>query len=88
MHMSRRSAFYGFIAAATATVVSALVYMSATSNLAALLSVGEGTDQDLQSAVHTRDLSLLLLFVTAVLTVILLIYFITLRRRGDRPVSA
>ena len=88
MHKSQRSTFYGFIAAAIATVVSALVCMSATSSLAALASVGEGSDQDIQSAVHTRDLSLLLLFITAVLTVILLICFITLRRRDGRPVSA
>jgi hypothetical protein len=83
--MSRRSAFYGLIAAAAATVVSAFFYMSASSYLEALGAVGEGADQDLLRAVHTRDLSLLLLFVTAVLTVILLICFITLRRRDDRP---
>jgi hypothetical protein len=88
MHISRRSTFYGFIAAATATVVSALVYIRAGSSLTALVAVGEGTDQEFQSAVHTRDISLLVLFVTAVLTVISLICFVTLRRREGGSVSA
>jgi hypothetical protein len=86
--MSRKSIFYGFIAAATATAVSALIYIRAAAYVPALGEVGEGSDQENWNAVHTRDLSLLLLFVTAVLTVILLICFIALRRRDDRPVSA
>jgi hypothetical protein len=85
--MSRRSTFYGFIAAATATAVSGLIYRSATSSLAALGDVGEGTPQEIRSAVNTKDLWLLLLFVMGMLTVILFTRFITLKRRDDKQVS-
>lgn len=75
--MSRRFAFYGFIAAAAATAASGLIYSSATSRLAALRDVGEGTAQEARSAVNTKDLWLLLLFVTGILTGILFTRFIT-----------
>ena len=86
--MSRRSTFYSFIAAASATAVSALVYISARSNLAALGDVGEGTLQDIKSAVNARDFSFLTLCMLGVLTVILFIWFIALKRRDDFPVDA
>jgi hypothetical protein len=79
--MTRRSTFYGFIAAATATVASGLLYAGAKSRMAAFLDVGEGTSQEIRSVVATTDLAFLILIVTAILTVILLWRFIALRRR-------
>jgi hypothetical protein len=86
--MTRRSTFYGFIAAATATVAAGLVYFGARSRLAAFRDVGESNPQEARSVLAATDVSLLILIVASILTVILFLRYMTLRRREARQVLA
>jgi hypothetical protein len=85
--MTRRFTFYGFVAAAVATAVSGLVYSAARSRLAAFRDIGEGSAQEIGSVQATTDLCFQILVVTGILTVILFLWFIALRRRDESTVA-
>jgi hypothetical protein len=74
--MSKKYSFYGTIAAALSTALSALLYAMATSNRAALGAVGEATAQEVGNAVRMVNLSFAMLLVTGLVTAILLARFI------------
>jgi hypothetical protein len=69
------------LAAATATAASGLFYYAAKARLKALADLGEGTAEEIRSAVNASDISFLLLAVTSVVTMILLSYYLTQRRK-------
>ena len=79
--MSPRFTRYSLMAAATATVASGLFYAAAKSRLKALGDFGEGTAEEIRSAVSASDISFLLLVVTSIVTMILLSFFLTQRRK-------
>jgi len=69
------------MAAATATAASGLFYYAAKSRLKALADLGEGTAEEIKSAVNASDISFLLLVVTSIVTMILLSFFLTQKRK-------
>jgi hypothetical protein len=86
--MPSRFTRYSLIAAATATAVSGVFYATTQSRLKALRDVGEGTADEIKSAVSASDTSFLLLIVMGFVTVILLSLFLMQRRKDADRVSA
>jgi|HubBroStandDraft_5_1064220.scaffolds.fasta_scaffold269078_2 hypothetical protein len=85
--MTPKGTFYAFIAAVVATMASGFVYAAAKSRLAALGDAGEGTAEEIRSAVGTSDISFLVLIIAGIVTVILFLRFVTLRRRNEKSVA-
>jgi hypothetical protein len=85
--MSPKRTFYAFLAAVVATIASGLVYAAAKSRLAVLRDVGEGTPEEIRSAVGTSDISFLVLIIASIATVILFGCFVILRRRDEKSVA-
>jgi hypothetical protein len=79
--MHSRFTRYGLLAAVTATAASGLFYAVAKSRLNMLGDIGEGSADEIRSAVGASDISFLALIVTGVVTVIFLSCFLTQRRK-------
>ena len=69
MRISRKTQRYGFIAAAAVTGVSALLYANARSSLTALGNAGEGTAEEIASAVGAERFWLVMVLVATGVTV-------------------
>jgi hypothetical protein len=79
--MSQKRTFYAFTTAVVATIAAGLAHAVARSRVAALRDAGEGTAEEIRSAVGASDISFLVLIIAAIVTVILFACFVTLRRR-------
>lgn len=69
------------MAAATATAASGLFYYVAKSRLKLLADLDEGTAEEIRSTVNASNISFLLLVVTGIVTMILLSFSLTQRRK-------
>ena len=79
--MSPRFIRFGLMAAVTATAASGLFYYVAKSRLELLGDLGEATAGEIRSTVNASNVSFRLLVVTSIVTLILLSFFLTQRRK-------
>ena len=70
MHISKSSRLYGIIAAAVVTAGCGLLYVMARSKVTALGEIGEGTADEIRSAVSATRLWLVIGCVMAFVTVL------------------
>ena len=75
------------MAAAVAMATFGFIYHSSKSNLAALRDVGEGTAEEISSAVNATDISFYMLIVSIVATAAFLSLLLIQRRRGVGQLS-
>jgi len=82
--MSNKTTLYILIAAVIATAASAVVNVSASSQMATLAASGEGTGAEIRRLVNTLNLSRAMLLVAGLLTVVMIAKFIRLKRSASR----
>ena len=70
MRITRSSRLFGVIVAATATAGAVYLYAMAKSKIAAMRQLGEGTTEEVASALHGTRLWLIIACVMALVTVL------------------